>query len=62
MGLGEGSRLEVVETVDGVVLRPIESEPPVVMKDAHLVYIGKLPPGYDIPRAVDDMREERIRS
>jgi hypothetical protein len=47
--------------VDGVVLKPVSPEPSMVMEGKIRVHTGKLPPGYDILRAVDDLREERIR-
>jgi AbrB family looped-hinge helix DNA binding protein len=61
MGLREGSSLEVVETGDGVILKPVESESYYVKEGNIMVYTGKLPPGYDILRAVEEDREERIR-
>ena len=62
LGLHAGSNLDVVETADGIRLKPVEEEPLMVKEGDTLVFTGKLPPGYDILRAVDDMREERIRT
>lgn len=61
MGLRDGSSLEVVETREGVILKPVDTEPYIVKEGKIMVYTGKLPPGYDILRAVDEDREERIR-
>ena len=61
LGLHAGSNLDVVETPDGIRLKPVEAEPLMVKKDGLLVYTGKVPPGFDVVRAVEDDREARIR-
>lgn len=61
LGLHAGSNLDVVETPEGIRLKPVEAEPSMVKEGETWVFTGKLPPGYDILRAVDDDREERIR-
>ena len=61
LGLRAGSNLDVVETADGIRLKPVEAESSMVKKDGMWVFTGTLPPGFDILRAVDDDREARIR-
>ncbi len=61
LGLRAGSNLDVVETPEGIRLKPVEAEPLMVKEGETWVFTGKLPPGYDILRAVDDDREARIR-
>ena len=61
LGLREGSVLEVVETEDGLVLKPIQSSPSMVMKQGLWVHTGKLPPGFDTAQAIREDREDRIR-
>ena len=61
LGLQEGSELEVVETPEGLTLKPVEIRPAMVKKRGLWVHTGKLPPGFDIVQAICDDREERIR-
>ena len=61
LGLHAGSSLEVIESAEGVVLKPVEEEPSMVKEGNTWVFTGKLPPGYDVLRAVEDDREERMR-
>ena len=61
LGLREGSDLEIVETPEGVVLKPTEHRPSMVKKQGLWVHTGKLPPGFDIVQAIRDDREDRIR-
>ena len=61
LGLHAGSDLEIQETPDGVVLRPADRRPSIVKKGSFWVHTGELPPGYDILKAIDEDREERIR-
>jgi AbrB family looped-hinge helix DNA binding protein len=61
LGLHAGSDLEIQETPDGVVLRPADRRPSMVKKGSFLVHTGELPPGYDILKAIDEDREERMR-
>ena len=57
----EGSDLEIMETPEGVMLKPIEHRPSMVKKQGLWVHTGKLPPGYDSVQAIRDDREDRIR-
>ncbi len=61
LGLHAGSDLEIQETTDGVVLRPADRRPSMVKKGSFWVHTGELPPGYDILKAIDEDREERMR-
>jgi AbrB family looped-hinge helix DNA binding protein len=61
LGLHAGSDLEIQETPDGVVLRPADRRPSIVKKGSFWVHTGELPPGYDILKAIDEDREERMR-
>ena len=62
LGLHAGSDLEIHETPDGVVLRPAGREPSLVKKGRFWVHTGELPAGYEILRAIDEDREERMRT
>jgi len=61
LGLHEGSDLEVVETSEGIVLKPVEHGPSMIKKQGLWVHTGKVPPGFDVVQAIRDDREERIR-
>jgi AbrB family looped-hinge helix DNA binding protein len=61
LGLHAGSNLEIQETPDGVVLRPAGRRPSLVKRGSFWVHTGELPPGYDILKAIDEDREERMR-
>ncbi len=56
-----GSELEMEETPDGIVLKPMERRPSMIKKDGLWVHTGKVPPEFDIVQAIRDDREERIR-
>jgi AbrB family looped-hinge helix DNA binding protein len=61
LGLHAGSDLDVQETPEGVVLKPASRRPSLVRKGSFLVHTGEVPPGYDILKAIDEDREERMR-
>jgi AbrB family looped-hinge helix DNA binding protein len=61
LGLRPGSDLEIQETPEGVVLKPADRRPSLIRKGSFLVHTGEIPPGYDILRAIDEDREERMR-
>lgn len=61
LGLRAGSDLEIEETPEGIVLRPADRRPSLVKKGNFWVHTGEIPPGYDILKAIDDDREERMR-
>ena len=61
LGLREGSDLEIIETTEGVMLKPTQLGPSMVKKQGLWVHTGKLAPGFDIVQAIRDDREDRIR-
>jgi AbrB family looped-hinge helix DNA binding protein len=61
LGLRTGVDLEVTEGPDGILIRPAARGPRLVREGLLLVHTGELPPGYDLTRAVDEDREDRIR-
>lgn len=61
LGLRDGSDLEVEETGDGIVLKPLGERPALIKKDGLWVHTGRVPPGFDTLQAIRDEREERIR-
>ena len=61
LGLRAGSDIEVEETPEGVVLKPMHHNSALVRKGRFLIHNGEIPPGYDIVRAIEDDREERAR-
>ncbi len=61
LGLREGSHLDLVETAEGVILKPISREPSLVKKGRFLVHTGQLPSAYDLQCAIKEDREERSR-
>ena len=60
LGLHEGSELEIMETPEGVMLKPVERRPSMIKKQGLWVHTGKLPPGFDMVRAIREDREDRI--
>jgi AbrB family looped-hinge helix DNA binding protein len=60
LGLHAGSDLEIQETQEGVVLRPADRRPSLVKKGSFCVHTGEIPAGYDILKAIDEDREERM--
>jgi AbrB family looped-hinge helix DNA binding protein len=61
LGLRAGSDLEIQGIPDGVVLKPTGRRPSLAGKGSFLVHSGEIPPGYDILKAIDEDREERMR-
>jgi AbrB family looped-hinge helix DNA binding protein len=61
LGLHAGSDLEILETKEGVLLRPADRRPSLVRKGSFWVHTGEIPPGFDILKAIDEDREERMR-
>ena len=60
-GWNTGKDLEMQETAEGLLLKPIAQRPSLVRAGRFLVHTGQLPEGYDILRAIADEREERLR-
>ena len=61
LGLRAGMDIEVAESAEGLMLKPVSRQPSLVKEGRFLVHTGKLLPGYDIVNAVRDDREERMR-
>lgn len=61
LGLHEGGDLEMQETSEGVILKPVEVRPSMIKKRGLWVHTGQLPPRFDVVQAVKDDREDRIR-
>ncbi len=61
LGLTAGNDLEIQETPEGIVLRPAGRRPSLIRKGSFLVHTGEIPQGYDILKAIDEDREERMR-
>ena len=60
-GLREGSNLEMEETPEGLVLKPVEIRPSMIKKQGLWVHTGQVPPGFDAVQAIREDREGRIR-
>ena len=58
LGLETGAELEILETGDGIVLRPIHGRPDLRMKDGILVFTGEVGDDRETLRRV---RDERLR-
>jgi len=61
LGLRAGSDLEIQDTPEGVILKPVSRKPSLVKKGSFWVHTGEIPPGYDILKAIGEDREERAR-
>jgi AbrB family looped-hinge helix DNA binding protein len=61
LGLRAGMEIEIAESAEGLMLKPVTKRPSLVQEGRFLVHTGKLPPGYDIVNAIRDDREERMR-
>ena len=61
LGLHAGSDLDVRETTDGLVLKPVVSKPSLIRKGRFLVHSGEPPHGYDFTTAIDADRDARAR-
>ena len=60
-GLRAGSDLEVKETPEGVLLKPADRRSSLIKKERFWMHTGEHPTGYDIVKAIDDDRDERMR-
>ena len=61
LGLHAGSTLEVLETPEGVTLKPAEQKSGLARKGRFLVITSDLPPGFDVLKAIDEEREAQDR-
>lgn len=59
--LKAGSGLEVEESPDGILLKPAEQVPSMVLRDGVWVHLGALPEGFGWDKLVENDREERIK-
>jgi AbrB family looped-hinge helix DNA binding protein len=59
--LRPGANLELQESPEGILLRPVGQAASMVQKNGIWVHLGRAPRGFDWSRAVDDAREERIK-
>ena len=62
LGLQAGADLELFESPDSVTLKPIHRRSSLVRKGRFLVHTGVLPAGYDVLKAVEDEREQRLKN
>jgi len=60
-GLRAGTEIELEEAAGGIMISAVEPQPSLIRKRGILVFTGKLPPGVDGTRLVQDDREARIR-
>jgi AbrB family looped-hinge helix DNA binding protein len=61
LGLRKNSELELEETAEGIVLKPVQEESLWRRENGWLVFYGKPLGRIDWDRLIDDQREERIR-
>jgi len=61
LGLRKDSKLELEETADGIVLKPVENEPLWRRENGRLVFMGCPVEKVDWDRIVDEDREARMR-
>jgi hypothetical protein len=59
--LRAGSEIELQENPEGVLLKLADRRPSLIKIGSFWVHTGELPPGYDILKAVDNDRDERMR-
>jgi AbrB family looped-hinge helix DNA binding protein len=60
-GFRAGTDLDLKETADGVVLKPVSRRPSLVRAGRFLVHTGKLARGSDVRHAHAEDCEERLR-
>jgi AbrB family looped-hinge helix DNA binding protein len=60
-GMHAGSTLEVLETPDGVTLKPAEQKSSLARIGRLLVYTGEVPAGFDVVKAIEEEREAQDR-
>lgn len=61
LGLRAGSDLEIEEIQEGVLLKPAFRRASLVKRGSFWVHTGEIPAGYDILKAIDEDREERMQ-
>jgi hypothetical protein len=53
--------LELEDCPGGMLLKPSNLGPSMVKEKGHWVHLGRLPPGFDWDRLIDNLRDERIK-
>jgi AbrB family looped-hinge helix DNA binding protein len=61
LGLTPGAEFELSEQNGRLTLSPTQGTSGLEKKDGRWVFCGKLPPGFDFQKFIEDEREERIR-
>ena len=61
LGLRAGAGVEIVETADGIVLKPIVDQPAMEKINGLWVHHGRTPAQFDWDRFVHEEREEHSR-
>jgi AbrB family looped-hinge helix DNA binding protein len=61
LGLRAGSTLEVVETPEGVTLKPADQKSYMEKRGGFWVYTGEVPAGFDVVQAIQEEREAQDR-
>ncbi len=59
--LRAGTKLELEERPEGLMLRPAEQSPSMVRRDGIWVHLGKAPSGFRWNSIVEDVRDERTK-
>lgn len=60
LGLKPEAQLEVIEQLDGILIRTVEQRPSMIRVDGLWVHQGVAEPGANWERVIEDIREERI--
>lgn len=61
LGLRAGADIEIVETADGIVLKPVVDQPAMERINGLWVHHGRTPAHFDWDRFVQEEREEHNR-
>lgn len=61
LGLRAGADIEVTETADGIVLKPVADQPPMERVNGLWVHQGSASAGFDWDRFIDEERESHGR-
>ncbi len=61
LGLEQQGEVEAIEQPDGILFRRVQQEPSMIKLEGLWVHQGVPEPGASWDRAIDEVREERIR-
>ena len=61
LGLHAGMDLEVIESADGLTLKPVSEKPSMVRENGFWVHQGVAPKAFDWTRHIEEEREARNR-